>query len=95
MFKIVYIVLSFSFIQITFGQSTELSDLISPETFDSVSHIEQSIEVSESLKNKLDGVPVTSKKWMIVTSNSYASLAGAKILRLGGTAADAMVASQA
>ena len=95
MLKIVYIALFYYLIQITFGQSTELSDLISPETFDSVSHIEQSIEVSKSLQNKLDGIPVTSKKWMIVTSNSYASLAGAKILRLGGTAADAMVASQA
>jgi gamma-glutamyltranspeptidase/glutathione hydrolase len=38
---------------------------------------------------------VTAKKEMVVTANPLASAAGAKVLKQGGTAADAMVAVQA
>ena len=39
--------------------------------------------------------PVTSQNWMVVAANPLAAEAGAKALREGGTAADAMVAVQA
>ena len=38
---------------------------------------------------------VTTTKEMVVTANPLASAAGAKVLKQGGTAADAMVAVQA
>ncbi|MDT0683187.1 gamma-glutamyltransferase [Roseicyclus sp. F158] len=38
--------------------------------------------------------PVTSDNWMVVAANPLASEAGAKVLRAGGSAADAMVAVQ-
>lgn len=38
---------------------------------------------------------VVKQQEMIVTANPLASAAGAKVLRAGGTAADAMVAAQA
>ncbi len=38
--------------------------------------------------------PVTSKNWMISAANPLAAKAGAKILRAGGTAADAAIAVQ-
>ncbi len=39
--------------------------------------------------------PVTAKKWMISAANPLAAKAGARILREGGTAADAAIAVQA
>ena len=39
--------------------------------------------------------PVTAKSWMVVAANPLASEAGARVLREGGSAADAMVAVQA
>ena len=38
--------------------------------------------------------PVTSDKWMVVAANPLASRAGARVLRQGGSAADAMIAVQ-
>jgi gamma-glutamyltranspeptidase/glutathione hydrolase len=38
--------------------------------------------------------PVTADDWMIVTAHPLASRAGARVLRQGGTAADAMIAAQ-
>ena len=39
-------------------------------------------------------VPVRADNWMIVTANPLASRAGGRVLRQGGTAADAMIAAQ-
>ena len=39
--------------------------------------------------------PVTASEWMVVAANPLASEAGARVLREGGSAADAMVAVQA
>ena len=75
--------------------SIQLSDQSSPEESSPTSIEEESKAVKESLVNKLEGKPVISDNWMIVTANSYASVAGAKILESGGTAADAMIAAQA
>ena len=66
----------------------------SPEIFEGVSVELDRLEIQESLNLKENGKSVSSKNWMIVTANAYASAAGAKILQSGGTAADAMVAAQ-
>ena len=52
---------------------------------------EGSVQSNFSKQNK----SLKSDNWMIVTANPFASNAGAKILRNGGTAADAMIAVQA
>ncbi|PWJ22191.1 gamma-glutamyltransferase [Jannaschia seohaensis] len=41
------------------------------------------------------GAPVASENWMVAAANPLASEAGARVLREGGSAADAMVAVQA
>ena len=46
------------------------------------------------LKYKKEGKPVISDKWMVVTANTQASEAAAKILKNGGTASDAMISAQ-
>ena len=46
------------------------------------------------LKLKKEGKPVISDKWMVVTANIQASKIAAKILKNGGTAADAMISAQ-
>ena len=48
----------------------------------------------KNLKFKKEVKPVVSDKWMVVTANTQASEAAAKILKKGGTAADAMIAAQ-
>ena len=76
------------------AKSSEISDEISPEIFDSISVEANLISVQNSLQSKTNGYPVVADEWMIVTANAYASIAGAEILSKGGTAADAMVAAQ-
>ncbi|MEL7280198.1 MAG: gamma-glutamyltransferase [Pseudomonadota bacterium] len=44
---------------------------------------------------KADGKPVEAQNWMVAAANPLAVDAGARVLREGGTAADAMVAVQA
>jgi len=51
-------------------------------------------DVDHAKAQKALGLPVYSQNWMISAANPYAVTAGAKILRNGGTAADAMVAVQ-
>jgi len=50
---------------------------------------------ARGLAAKAAGRPVAAKEWMVVAANPLAVEAGAKILRKGGSAADAMVAVQA
>ena len=59
----------------------EAADAVQPET-------------TISLNSKAAGTPVEAQDWMIVAANPLASQAGAKVLRRGGTAADAMIAVQ-
>ena len=51
-------------------------------------------EVKIALDKKANIKPATAKNWMVVAANPLAVEAGAKVLKLGGTAADAMVAVQ-
>ena len=48
-----------------------------------------------SLATKAAGKPVIAQDWMIAAANPLAVQAGADVLAAGGTAADAMVATQA
>ncbi|MFQ6547877.1 gamma-glutamyltransferase [Aestuariibius sp. 2305UL40-4] len=48
-----------------------------------------------ALDAKAAGEPVTAENWMVAAANPLAVEAGARVLREGGTAADAMVAVQA
>ncbi|WP_397543458.1 gamma-glutamyltransferase [Roseovarius salis] len=49
----------------------------------------------EALSAKAAGKPVAADDWMVAAANPHAVRAGARVLRAGGTAADAMVAVQA
>ncbi|MBO6917168.1 MAG: gamma-glutamyltransferase [Rhizobiaceae bacterium] len=51
-------------------------------------------EITSAYEAKSQGMTVTSKNWMISAANPLAVQAGAKILAAGGSAADAMVATQ-
>ena len=52
-------------------------------------------EVATSLAAKARGKPVLAKDWMVAVANPHAATAGARVLKEGGTAADAMVAVKA
>ena len=83
-----------TFLLIQNSHAEDLSDLISPETFIIDYEDLNTEQINSSMQAKKDVVPVLGKDWMIVTANSFASAAGAKILEEGGTAADAMIAAQ-
>lgn len=51
--------------------------------------------VAAALSAKAAGRPVQAKHWMVVAANPRAVQAGARVLRQGGSAADAMIAVQA
>ena len=52
-------------------------------------------EVAAALEAKAAGRPVEAGSWMVAAANPHAVAAGARVLREGGSAADAMVAVQA
>ena len=52
------------------------------------------ISVEQAHEHKKAGKPVTARNWMVSAANPLAVEAGARILRNGGTAADAMIAVQ-
>jgi gamma-glutamyltranspeptidase/glutathione hydrolase len=72
----------------------QTADSVQPETatfgvFDTTSP-----EIQAALDAKSAGRPVLADNWMIAAANPLAVSAGAKILRAGGSAADAMIAVQ-
>ena len=73
-------------------KSSEISDEVSPEIFDSLSVEASALGVETSLQKKISGYPVIADEWMIVTANAYASIAGAEILK-DGVPTDANVAA--
>ena len=75
--------------------SDDLSEILSPENYSGTSVELKTKEIKIALKAKENGKSVLGNDWMIVTANSFASAAGAEILKSGGTAADAMIAAQA
>lgn len=73
----------------------QAADGVAPETA-TVTEVFSGLSLAAraSIEAKQAGRPVLSKNWMIAAANPLAVEAGAKILRDGGTAADAMVAVQ-
>jgi gamma-glutamyltranspeptidase/glutathione hydrolase len=74
------------------GQET--ADAVSPEGASEGQVHAVTEEVIAALEAKAAGVPVVSDDWMVAAANPLAVEAGAKVLRAGGSAADAMVAAQ-
>ncbi len=72
----------------------ETADAVAPEgaTEGQVQALTE--EVVAALEAKAAGVPVQSDNWMVAAANPLAVEAGARVLRAGGSAADAMVAVQ-
>ncbi|WP_170335473.1 gamma-glutamyltransferase [Ruegeria arenilitoris] len=72
----------------------ETADAVAPEGASEGQVQALTKEVIAALEAKAAGEPVTSENWMVAAANPLAVEAGAKVLRAGGTAADAMVAVQ-
>ncbi len=72
----------------------EAADSVAPEGATQGEAQALTNEIIASLEAKASGAPVQSENWMIAAANPLAVEAGAKILRAGGSAADAMVAVQ-
>ncbi|MCF8499608.1 MAG: gamma-glutamyltransferase [Rhodospirillum sp.] len=77
------------------AQAQTATDAVAPESGSAVLTEAASPAVARALAAKSAGLPVEAKDWMVVAANPLAAGAGAKILRAGGAAADAMVAVQA
>ena len=75
----------------------QISDEVLPEaeTALAIKFEALSPDVADSLAAKARGEPILAKDWMVAVANPHAATAGARVLKDGGTAADAMVAVQA
>ena len=78
-------------------QAQQVSDEALPEAKTAVATKFEflSPEVEASLAAKARGEPILAKDWIVAVANPHAAAAGARVLKEGGTAADAMVAVQA
>ena len=72
------------------------TDAVDPEvaTSGDLGALDLSPEAQDALAAKEAGEPVEAEDWMVAAAHPLAVQAGAKVLREGGTAADAMVAVQ-
>ena len=79
------------------GHAQQISDEVLPEaeTALAIKFEALSPDVADSLAAKARGEPILAKNWMVAAANPHAATAGARVLKDGGTAADAMVAVQA
>jgi gamma-glutamyltranspeptidase/glutathione hydrolase len=78
-------------------QAQQASDGVAPEAETALAKKFEPLspEVATSLAAKAKGEPILAKDWMVAVANPHAATAGARVLKEGGTAADAMVAVQA
>ena len=78
-------------------QAQQVSDEVMPEAETALAIKLEALspEVVTSLAAKARGKPILAKEWMVAVANPHAAAAGARVLKEGGTAADAMVAVQA
>ncbi|MEM8536935.1 MAG: gamma-glutamyltransferase [Pseudomonadota bacterium] len=76
------------------ASAEQAADAVQPESAGGAGFA-SSVEAQAALEAKSAGRPVEARDWMVAAANPLAVEAGAKILRAGGTAADAMVAVQA
>ena len=77
------------------GWAQQTADSVQPESSVAGTFETSSDAVQRALAAKSSGQPVHSDVWMVSAANPLAVEAGARILRAGGNAADAMVAVQA
>ncbi|SHH48075.1 gamma-glutamyltransferase [Marivita hallyeonensis] len=79
------------------GLAQQVTDSVAPEaaTEGTTAFGALSEAAAASLSAKDAGTPVEAQDWMVAAANPLAVEAGARVLREGGTAADAMVAVQA
>jgi gamma-glutamyltranspeptidase/glutathione hydrolase len=77
------------------AHAQQVSDSESPEAAVSGTGAFTGGDIAPSLQAKIAGQPVQAEEWMIVAANPHAASAGARVLARGGTAADAVVATQA
>lgn len=78
--------------QAAFAQ--QAADTVAPEIA-GAGQVALSPAVTAAQESKAKGQPVEADDWMVSAANPYAVEAGARVLRAGGSAADAMVAVQA
>jgi gamma-glutamyltranspeptidase/glutathione hydrolase len=76
------------------AHAQEAADAVAPEAATAGAFEALSTEVAQALAAKAEGRAVEGDNWMVAAANPHAVEAGARILRAGGTAADAMVAVQ-
>ncbi|WP_109468825.1 gamma-glutamyltransferase [Albibacillus kandeliae] len=72
----------------------QAADTVQPEGATATTVAPASPEIAAALAAKDEGRPVEADHWMIAAANPLAVEAGAKVLRAGGSAADAMIAAQ-
>ncbi len=72
----------------------QAADAVAPETGTDTALSLTTAELQLAWERKQAGQPVEAQNWMISAANPLAVEAGARILREGGSAADAMVATQ-
>ncbi|MGB1390519.1 MAG: gamma-glutamyltransferase, partial [Paracoccaceae bacterium] len=72
----------------------QAADAVAPETGTDTALSLTTAELQSAWERKQAGQPVEAQNWMISAANPLAVEAGARILREGGSAADAMVATQ-
>lgn len=73
----------------------EAADEVAPEAATEVGAEALTSSVAASQAQKAAGRPVRAQDWMVTAAHPLAAAAGARVLREGGSAADAMVAVQA
>ncbi|AWI83977.1 gamma-glutamyltransferase [Alloyangia pacifica] len=74
----------------------QAADAVAPEAETETSGFEGLSDAARSaLESKAQGQPTEAQDWMVAAANPLAVEAGARVLREGGSAADAMVAVQA
>lgn len=84
-----------SLLSTTVSFAQEAADATAPEQATRVGATAISAAAKSAMMAKEDGMPTVADNWMIAAANPLAVEAGAKVLKQGGTAADAMVAVQA
>ncbi|WP_099827207.1 gamma-glutamyltransferase [Oceaniglobus indicus] len=76
----------------------QTTDAVDPEIAVETTTADAFATLSDAARAAMDakeaGTPVEAQNWMIAAANPHAVEAGAKVLRAGGSAADAMVAVQ-
>ena len=78
----------------TLALAQEAADAVAPEAA-GAGLVSASEAAADAQAKKAAGTPVEAENWMVAAANPLAVDAGARVLREGGTAADAMVAVQA